>query len=194
VAIAQAAVTVVCTYSIAPTSQAVTDAGGGGSVAVTASASSCQWTATSNAPWIAITSGATSSGSQQVAYAVSQNTGAARSGTLTIAGQTFTVDQAAAPPPPPPCSFSIAPPTATVAGTAGTVTVTVTATAPACAWTASSPVDWITIASQAGGQGTGSIDFAVAANPGTDNRTATLTVAGQPFTVTQGGADHGGSM
>jgi len=172
----------------------MTDAGGGGSVAVTASASSCQWTATSNAPWIAITSGATSSGSQQVAYAVSQNTGAARSGTLTIAGQTFTVDQAAAPAPPPPCSFSIAPPTATVAGTAGTVTVTVTATAPACAWTASSPVDWITIASQAGGQGNGSIDFAIAANPGTDSRTATLTVAGQPFTVTQGGADHGGSM
>ena len=43
--------------------------------------------------WVTVTSGASGTGTGAVDYSVAANTGAARSGTLTIAGQTFTVAQ-----------------------------------------------------------------------------------------------------
>jgi hypothetical protein len=53
----------------------------------------CTWTATSNDAWITINSGTPGSGNGTVNYTVSANTGPARSGTLTVAGQTHTVEQ-----------------------------------------------------------------------------------------------------
>jgi hypothetical protein len=68
---------------------------GGGSSSVTVSAGgSCAWSATSNASFITITSGAGATGGGTVMFSVAANgTGSARSGTLTIAGQTVTVSQ-----------------------------------------------------------------------------------------------------
>jgi hypothetical protein len=85
-----------CTFTIAPGSQAFAVAGGPGTVAVTASAPTCARTAASAVPWVTITAGATGTGSGTVGYTVAANPGAARTGTLTIASQTFTVTQAAA--------------------------------------------------------------------------------------------------
>jgi uncharacterized protein (TIGR03437 family) len=65
--------------------------------------------------------------------------------------------------------------------------VSVTA-GPGCAWTAASNANWITLTSAAGGSGSGAVSYSVAANPGADPRTGTITIAGQTFTVTQGGA------
>jgi hypothetical protein len=49
----------------------------------------------SNAAWITVTSGANGSGNGTVRYVVDRNgTRAARAGTITIAGQVFTVNQA----------------------------------------------------------------------------------------------------
>ncbi len=53
----------------------------------------CAWTAASNASFITINSGASGSGNGQVIYSVSATAAAARTGTLTVAGQTFTVTQ-----------------------------------------------------------------------------------------------------
>jgi hypothetical protein len=66
--------------------------GGNGNVDVTV-AGSCPWTAVSNDGFITITAGTPGSGNGTVNYTVAANTGAARSGTMTIAGQTFTVNQ-----------------------------------------------------------------------------------------------------
>jgi photosystem II stability/assembly factor-like uncharacterized protein len=82
-----------CLYTITPTSASFETLGGTGSVTVSTQ-SSCTWTASSNASWITITSGSSDTGSGTVSYSVGANPGAARSGTLTIAGQTFTVSQA----------------------------------------------------------------------------------------------------
>jgi UDP-N-acetylmuramyl tripeptide synthase len=90
----QAAFVAPCSYSIAPTSQSVPVLGGTGTVTVTTT-SACAWTATSNAPWLSITSGANGTGSGTVGFAAAANIGAQRTGTLTIAGQTFTVTQPA---------------------------------------------------------------------------------------------------
>jgi hypothetical protein len=83
-----------CTFTASPMSQSFSDRGGDGRVTVDASASSCAWTATSNAGWITVTSGG-GTGDGDVRYTVSVNTGAARTGTLTAAGQTITISQAA---------------------------------------------------------------------------------------------------
>ncbi|HEX6184520.1 MAG TPA: BACON domain-containing carbohydrate-binding protein, partial [Pyrinomonadaceae bacterium] len=83
-----------CTYSISPTSASYAAAGGSGTVTVTAGAG-CAWTASSNASFITVTGGASGSGSGTVSYSVAANTlTTSRTGTLTIAGQTFTVSQA----------------------------------------------------------------------------------------------------
>lgn len=84
-----------CSYSINPTTASYAANASSGSVAVTAS-SGCSWTATSNASWLTITSGSSGSGSGNVGYSVAANTTSSpRTGTLTIAGRTFTVSQAA---------------------------------------------------------------------------------------------------
>ena len=81
-----------CSYSISPSSRSFGLSGGTGSVTVTAG-SGCAWTATSNAGFVTITSGASGSGNGTVNYSVAA-AGSSRTGTLTIAGQTFTVTQA----------------------------------------------------------------------------------------------------
>ena len=84
-----------CAYSIAPTSRSFSSVGGTDTINVTTNAG-CPWAASSNAGWITLTSGLSGSGSGPVAYSVAPNTTAAsRSGTLSVAGQSFTVTQAA---------------------------------------------------------------------------------------------------
>lgn len=82
-----------CSYSINPASANLQVGGGSNSVTVTAT-TGCTWTAISNAAWITINSGASGTGNGIVGYSVAANTGATRIGTMTIAGQTFTVTQA----------------------------------------------------------------------------------------------------
>jgi Zn-dependent metalloprotease len=83
-----------CSFSISPTSASVASGGATGSVSVTAGAG-CNWTAVSNASFITITAGASGSGNGTVNYSVASNAStSSRTGTLTIAGQTFTVTQA----------------------------------------------------------------------------------------------------
>src|SRR4029079_15882483 len=121
-------------------------------------------------------------GNGSVGLSVAANTGAARMGTVAIAGQTFTVNQAAVVAP---CSYSIAPTSQSVPVLGGTGTVTVTTTS-ACAWTAGSNAPWLSITSGATGTGTGTVGFSAAANTG-GTTAGTLTIAGQTFTVTQAG-------
>ena len=82
-----------CTYSISPTSKNFNSAGGSGTVSVNTQ-SGCSWTAVSNTGWITIASGSSGTGNGTVSYSVSENTSTSqRTGTMTIAGKTFTVTQ-----------------------------------------------------------------------------------------------------
>lgn len=83
---------VTCSFSLSSNSQTFGSSGGSGTVNVVTT-SGCGWTATSNAGFITVTSGTSGTGNGVVGFAVATNTGAARSGTLTIAGQTYTVNQ-----------------------------------------------------------------------------------------------------
>ncbi len=82
-----------CSYAISPLNASYGPEGGSGTVAVNTQ-EGCTWTAVSNnSSWISVTAGATGSGSGQVGYSVGVNSGAARNGTMKIAGKTFTVNQ-----------------------------------------------------------------------------------------------------
>ena len=84
-----------CAYSIDPSSVIAGSSGASGSLRVTTSAG-CVWSATRNDVWDSIVSGSSGTGSGTVGYTVAANgTGAQRSGTFTVAGQTVTVTQAA---------------------------------------------------------------------------------------------------
>ncbi|MBF0517109.1 MAG: BACON domain-containing protein, partial [Nitrospirae bacterium] len=82
------------TYTLDSTSANYTYSGGSGSVGVTSSNPLCSWSAAANVSWIIITSPASVTGSNTVLYSVAANTGStSRTGTISIAGQTFTVNQ-----------------------------------------------------------------------------------------------------
>jgi hypothetical protein len=183
----QAAGVVSCSYTLSASSVNVAATSSTGSVMVTTT-NSCQWTATSNASWVSITGGASGTGNGTVNFSVSANSGAARSGTLTVAGQTYTINQAAAPPP---CTYALSSANANVAATASTGSVNVT-TAASCQWTATSNAAWITITSGASGTGNGAVAYSVTANSGAA-RSGTLTIAGQTFTVNQASGAGGGT-
>jgi hypothetical protein len=174
-----------CTYLVGSSNAVIAATGGTGTVAVSAG-TGCAWTASSNAAWVTVTSGASGSANGSVTFSVAANTGDARSGTLTIAGQSFTVTQAgAAVPPPPPvsCTYSISPTSVSISGSAtGTVAVS---TGSGCAWTASSNEDWITVTSGANGTGSGSVEYSAAAPRGKNDRTGNVTIAGHTFTIVQ---------
>jgi hypothetical protein len=81
-----------CTYNLSASSQSFGSSGGSGSFGVT-TASGCAWTAVSNASWI--TTSSSGSGNGTVNFSVATNTSSARTGTISLGGQTFTVSQAA---------------------------------------------------------------------------------------------------
>ncbi len=172
-----------CSFAIAPPNQSFTAAGGTGSVAVTTT-STCPWTAVSSAGFVTITSGAAGTGNGTVNFSVAANASTiARSATITVVDQVFTVNQAGAP-----CAFSILPTSQSFTASGGTGSVAVTAQ-PGCAWTAMSNNAFITVTSGASGTGNGTVNYSVAAKGDIGSRMGTITIAGNTFTVTQSGVD-----
>jgi hypothetical protein len=174
-----------CYYSINPTNASYPAGGSSGNtVAVTAN-TGCAWTAVSNNAWITITSGASGTGNGTVTYNVASTTSStSRTGTMTIAGNTFMVTQAG-------CgAFTITPTSRTVPRAAGTGSIAVDMSG-GCAWTAVSNNAWITITSGASGTGSGTINYSYTQYNGSTgtSRTGTITVTGpggtQTFTLTQ---------
>src|SRR5262249_2425748 len=134
----------------------------------------------SNDAWIAVTSGASGSGTGSVGYSFAANAGAPRAGTITIAGQTFTINQGSS------CTYTVTPaPTVAAGGGAATVTVT---TGASCSWTASSVLSWANISSPTGSvTGNGAVTLQVQANSITTARSGSITVASQSVPLNQFG-------
>ena len=188
---------IVCTYAISPTNVNVGPGAATGSVTVTTQ-TGCSWTAASNSPFLTVNAGSSGTGNGTVGYGIAANGPSYRSGTITIAGQTFTVSQTGAGP-----TMSLDKTSlrfgATTAGAsivaqtpsqllrlsqsgAGTVT-----------WTASSSQPWLTVSPTSG---TGPTSFSVGIVPtgtlpsaGTLTGSVTVTLSGaatplQPVAVT----------
>lgn len=171
-----------CSFGINPTSASYDASGGGGMVAVTAPAA-CTWTAVSNNGFLAVTGGTPGTSNGTVTYTVATNIGApnvanaGRSGSITIGGQTFTVNQTG-------CTFSISPTGETFGSGAGSGAVNISTPA-ACLWTVTSLPAWASTTSGGSGTGSGSWQYTVSANGTLAPRSQTVAVAGQSFGLTQ---------
>jgi hypothetical protein len=84
------------------------------------------------------------------------------------------------------CSYSISPTSKTFRASGGKGAVRVS-TANGCDWKATSTYSWITITSGASGSGSGRVSYTVATNPDTTERTGSMDIAGETFTVLQAG-------
>jgi len=84
-----------CSIVLSPTSVSV-GAGGGSSTITITTSSVCNWVAISNDAFIVLTSPSSGSGNGSLTLSALANTGAARTGTITVSGQIITVSQAAA--------------------------------------------------------------------------------------------------
>jgi len=171
-----------CPPGISPTSQSFSNAGGNVTVTVSGEAA-CAWTAVSNATWITVTAGAAGVGSDTVTLSVAANAGtASRTGTVTIGTNTFTVTEAGTP-----CTFTLSPTSQTFAAAGGSTTVNVT-TGASCTWSATGGNSWVTISNGSNRTGSGSVGITAATNSTTQARSATLTIAGKSFVVSESAA------
>lgn len=81
-----------CEIALSPLNQTF-DVEGGEGTAIVSAPSECSWTAVSNDSWITISSGNSGTGDGETTYAVGENTGSFREGTISVAGQTLTISQ-----------------------------------------------------------------------------------------------------
>ena len=172
-----------CQFSINPNNQNIGATGGSGSTSLTATAG-CSWSGNSNDSWITLSSPTTGVSSSTVTFNVGANAGAARQGTLTVAGQTYTVNQSAAA-----CTYNVAPLSQSVSNGAGPAAPVTVTTASHCGWTATvNPADtWVHIVGGSSGTGNGAVSINLDANGG-GVRAGRLTIAGQAVTINQSAA------
>jgi hypothetical protein len=179
-----------CSYTLSPSTQNVAAGASNGSFQVVApagSGSACQWRATSNAPWLTVTSGSPNVGSQTVSYSVAANANAtSQTGNITVTDlsngstQVFTVYQGAAQ-----CNYEISPGSVNLPSGASSGSFQVNTQA-GCNWTATPQNSWITVpAASAVQSGSGTVNFNVAANNTSAQRPGSITVPGQTFNITQ---------
>ena len=175
-----------CAYSLTPPGYSL-DASGyttgpGLTFNVNASNSTCPWAVTPAAWLRALPIGGAGNGT--VTYFVDPNsTATPRTGTIVVAGQTFTVAQAGVNPSG--CIFYLDSVSAGFPDAGGPGRVGVTLGQFGCSWVVSSDSAWLTITSLSTFTGSGAVLYAVAANTTGITRTGHLTIAGQTFTVTQ---------
>jgi hypothetical protein len=91
------------------------------------------------------------------------------------------------PTPTPTCTYSITPASQGFGSVGGTGSVSITALS-GCSWTAGSSQSFVNITSGSIGNGNGTVNYSVAANASSGARSATISIAGQVFTIQQAGA------
>jgi hypothetical protein len=168
-----------CSFSLSPTSVFL-GYGAVSSNAFIATGAGCAWSATKDAAWITFPGASSGSGTSWLTYTLASNTSnSSRTGTISVAGRTLAVTQAAAP-----CSYTVAPTSLVVPNTGGTTSVTVE-TGSACSWSTTNTTPWITVTSGQTGSGNATVMLQVAPNPSTFPRTTSLYVAGRLVFLTQ---------
>ena len=170
-----------CSYTISPGSADWSPAGGTGAFGVQ-TPGGCGWTPSSNDDWIAITRISRDNGGGGITYSVAPNSGPARTGSITVAGQRFTINQVTSS-----CSYTVSPTEKYFGSSGGSVNIDVQTTN-GCAWNAASDSSWLSLgAGNNSGTGPGLITIWANANQTTTTRIGHVTVAGQVVTVTQEG-------
>lgn len=145
------------------------------------------WSVTPNNSWISVVDAGNGHGGDLVTIAIAENPSyLARTGTVSIGTETFTVTQQGRTA----LEFSISPATSTASVEGANAIIEVRAT-PDLPWTATSGVNWCAIyAATASGAGNGNVVYSVSPNPTLSQRTGKITirangVGSKTHTVTQ---------
>ena len=152
--------------------------GGNGTVAVTVQ-DQAHWSARPAVDWISVVP-VSGVGTGSVAYAVAPwNELSSRTGTVAIAGETFTVVQNG-------WRMQLESFSAECDFQAREIPIVVEALDGAV-WSVTPDDDWITVINAGSGKGNGFVSISVAANPSYKTRTGTVSIGSETFTVIQGG-------
>lgn len=168
--------------TISPTSTMADYEGGSGTIEVTVDAG-VSWSAKANVSWLSVApSSGVSIGS--VTYTIAPYTSGTtpRTGTLTVAGKTFSVTQTGT-------DVTISPTKQTLGCEVGTFNVTVTALAET-AWSVTPNASWISVVDSGYGYGDSTLLVAVGANPSVLPRTGTVSIGSKTLTVIQDGTTN----
>ncbi len=168
-----------CTYSYSPTPGTVTSAGQTLTATITTQ-EGCPWSARSSSEWIQVTGSGSGTGSATITYTVAPNTGVARTGTLLLGLTSQNINQAASLT----CAISLSKGTDTAPAAGGTGSVSVFAGS-ACNYTVASSATWLQVTSAASGTGNTILTWTATANGTGAGRTATITIGGQTYVVSQ---------
>lgn len=167
--------------TFSPQSAAFTAAGDESTLNVTAPAGA-NWTATTTASWITILT-PSGTGNGTVSYVVRDNPDERfRTATITIAQRNFTVRQEGFGQTG--CTSQITPTSQAFPSGGGAGSLNVVASED-CIWSATSSVPWITITSDNGGLGVGTVTFTVGVNNSGASRKGSITINGTVFSVKQ---------
>jgi len=157
-------------------------AGGSGSLKINAPRD-CGWSVAAQASWVSVSGTPSGYGDAALSYTVTSNPlPAARTAELVVDEQRLQLTQAAAA-----CTYSLSRSDDSIGPTGGTVGFDVS-TLPGCAWSATTSVDWLTVASRASGSASASVRIDVAPNTTGAARIGVVTVAGRSYTLVQDGA------
>lgn len=168
---------VVCTYEVTPNNLFLYGASAERLSVVTGPG--CAWTAESSVGWLKVTGSGPGSGWVDVRG--EPNGGATRSGTITIVGQTVTVEQASSG-----CAYTLTPdwlPDQPAAGSSARLTVAVGV---GCSWKVDGLPEWAS-ASPAHGTGPGTVDVTLSPTTVRASRSAALVMGGRRVLISQDG-------
>jgi len=165
--------------TLTPASGSFAQAGGTGSLSVTLPAG-VTWTAIVNDAWLSVTAGASGSGNGSVSYTVAPyNDVTTRTGTITIAGKTFSVSQTGV-------DVALNPAGITAPNGSGVQLVQVSALS-FTTWIPQPQSPWISVVDAGSGAGSGAITVAYSSNPSYLPRTGTVKVGSATFSIVQAG-------
>ncbi|HBM86572.1 MAG TPA: hypothetical protein DD423_07335 [Opitutae bacterium] len=167
--------------TLSPSSATVNLDGGQGSVSLSVAAG-VAWSAASNTDWISV-SPASGVSSGSVSYTVEPNPGVTtRNGSLTVAGQTFTVTQTGT-------DVNLSPKDVEKAYSSDIIQLQVTALV-STNWSVTPSASWISVIDDGNGFGDSAITLAVGTNPSFEARTGTVTIGSATFTIVQAGTPY----
>lgn len=171
-----------CSYKLSPTNRVHGYGSASNSVSLTV-LSTCPWSVSNTNTWITIHTPLSGTGSTTVGYSLTQNPDVnARSGTLQIAGQLFTITQNGVG-----CAVNLTPTTRNHGHGAATNTVVIGISA-SCDWTVVNTNSWITIAGPTNGVGGATVVYEVAPNPAAFPRSGYLSINEGTMFISQNAA------
>ena len=189
--VTQAGTENLCAFMLEPGEVTIEATEYNGEIEVTAVADYCSWTPVVDVDWVAITDGVDGSGNGILRYTVDSNTEIeAREATITVGNQIHTISQAGGSPDDN-CIDNISFSLQDFSDSGGDGMIDIIALTEDCPWTANSNVDWISFdngMNAISGTGSSSVIFHVMTNDETGERSGTISVNGQDYTINQAGS------